>query len=109
MAKFLFGVITGVVLVVLTVVLLIFAAVRLREKPPQLADNSVLVLRLEGSIPEKPPVELPDFLSRGPSVTVFNVWSSLRKAAVDPHIKAIVLEPESLSVGWAKSEELRAD
>jgi protease IV len=109
MAKFLIGVVTGIVLVVLTVVLIFFAALRLREKPPAIADNSVLVLRLQGDIPEKPPVELPAFLSRGPGVTIANVWMSLRKAAADPHIKAVVLEPEGLSVGWAKSEELRAD
>ena len=33
----------------------------------------------------------------------------LRNAAADPHIKAIVLEPRGLSVGWAKLEELRGD
>jgi protease-4 len=109
MAKFLIGVITGVALVFLCVILLFFAALRLREKPPQIADNSVLVLRLEGGIPEKPPIELPDFLGRGPAITIGNVWMALRKAAADPHIKAVVLEPEGLTVGWAKSEELRGD
>ena len=109
MAKFLIGVVTGVVLVFLSVILLFFAALRMRDKPPQLADNSVLVLRLQGDVPEKPPIELPAFLSRGPGVTVTGIWSSLRKAAADPHIKAVVVEPEGLSIGWAKSEELRAD
>jgi protease IV len=33
----------------------------------------------------------------------------LRKAAADAHIKAVVLEPEDLGVGWAKMEEIRAD
>ncbi len=109
MAKFLIGVVTGVVLVFLSIILLFFAALRFREKPPQIADNSVLVLRLQGEIPEKAPIELPSFLSRGPAVTVASVWMSLRKAAADPHIKAVVLEPEGLSIGWAKSEELRSD
>ncbi len=109
MAKFLIGLITGVVLVFLSVVLLFLAALRLREKPPQIADNSVLVLRLEGSVPEKPPIELPAFLSRGAPVSISSVWMSLRKAAADSHIRAVVVEPEGLSIGWAKSEELRAD
>ena len=109
MAKFLIGLITGVALVFLTVILLLLAAVRLREKPPQIADNSVLVLRLEGSIPEKAPIELPAFLGRGAPVTMSSVWMALRKAAADSHIRAVVLEPEGLSVGWAKSEELRSD
>jgi protease-4 len=110
MVKFLIGLVTGVALVFLTIILLFFAALRFREKPPQIADNSVLVLRLEGEIPEKPPVELPSFLSgdRAP-VTVSSVWMSLKKAAADSHIKAVALEPEGISAGWAKLEELRLD
>ena len=110
MGKFLLGVATGLLLVLLTVVLLIFAALRFREKPPSIAENSVLVLRLEGEIPEKPPVELPPLLGGdGPRITVSGVWMTLKKAAVDSNIKAIVLEPEALAGGWAKLEEMRAD
>src|SRR5438128_1534889 len=101
MAKFFIGLVTGVVLVFLTFILLFFALLRFREKPPVIADNSVLVLRLEGEIPERPPVELPAFLGGNrPGMTVANVWMTLRKAAVDSHIKAVVLEPEGLSAGW---------
>src|ERR1700720_2122699 len=108
MVKFLIGLATGVLLVFLTFVLLFFALLRFREKPPQIADNSVLVLRLEGEIPEKPPLELPAFLAgeRAP-VTVAGVWMSLKKATADPHIKAVALEPEGLAAGWARLEELR--
>jgi len=110
MLKFLAGFATGLLLVFLSIVLVIFAALRFREKPPQMVDNSVLVLRLEGEIPERPPFELPAFLaSERTGVTVTGVWTNLRKAAADSHIKAVVLEPEGLSVGWAKLEELRAD
>ncbi len=110
MGKFLLGLITGVALVILTVVLLIFAALRFREKPPVTAANSVLVLRLDGSIPEKPPVELPAlFGGDGPRLTVSGVWSTLKKAAADSNIKAIVLEPEDLAGGWSKLEEMRFD
>lgn len=110
MVKFLIGLVTGIALVFLTIILLIVAALRFREKPPEIANNSVLVLHLEGEIPEKPPVELPSFLSgdRTP-VTVSGVWMSLKKAAADAHIKAIALEPEGISAGWAKLEELRLD
>jgi protease IV len=110
MVKFLIGLATGVLLVFLTFVLLFFALLRFREKPPQIADNSVLVLRLEGDIPEKPTVELPSFLGvdRG-GATITNVWMALKKAAVDPHIKAVVVEPAGLASGWGKLEEIRAD
>ena len=110
MGKFLLGVATGFLLVFLTVVLLFFAALRLRKKPPTIADNSVLVLRLEGDIPEKPPVELPPFwAAKGRGLTVTGVWMTLKKAAADGNIKAVVLEPESLAAGWGKLEEMRAD
>jgi protease-4 len=110
MAKFFIGLVTGVVLVFLSLVLLFFALLRFREKPPQIADNSVVVLRLHGDIPEKPPVELPDFLGGGKSAaTIPGVWQNLKKAAADSHIRAVVLEPEGVSAGWGKLEEIRAD
>ena len=53
MGKFLLGLATGLVLVFLTVVLLFFAALRFRDKPPAIADHSVLVLRLAERDPRK--------------------------------------------------------
>src|SRR5579872_838431 len=105
MAKFLLGVLTGVILVVLGMFVVVFAAIHfLREKPAAVADNSVLVLRLEGTIPEKPPVDFSLFGGKSTPPTVAGVWLNLHKAAADPHIKAIVLEPEDLGAGWAKLE-----
>src|SRR4051812_47468077 len=110
MVKFLIGLITGVALVFLTIFLLFFALLRFRDKPPAIADNSVLVLRLQGELPEKPPVELPDFLGNtSQAVTVTGIWSALQNAAGDAHIKAIVLEPEGVTAGWAKLQEIRMD
>src|SRR5208337_37388 len=110
MGKFLLGLLTGLLLVFLVLVLVFFAAWRLRDRPPDIADNSVLVLRLQGEIPEKPPVEMPAFLvGDHPGLTVAGFWMTLQKAAADSHIKAVVLEPEQLSAGWAKLEEMRAD
>jgi protease-4 len=108
MLKFLIGLATGILLTFVTLFLIFFIAVRLRERPPSIADNSVLVLNLEGDLPEKPPVEIPFLPTPGPSVTMTNAWMALRKAVSDPHIKAIVLMPEGLSMGWAKLEELRS-
>src|SRR5579871_7061422 len=108
MGKFLIGIVTGVVLVFLAIGILFFALLRFREKPPAVTDNSVLLLRLQGDLPEKAPLEIP-FLTGQATLTVTNVWSMLRMAAADSHIKAIVLEPEDLSAGWGKLEELRAD
>jgi protease-4 len=110
MVKFLIGLATGVALVFLSVILLIVVALRFRESAPAIASNSVLVLRLSGELPEKPPVELPSFMGDDHApLTVIGVWSALEKAAADGRIKAVVLQPEGLSAGWAKLEELRLD
>ncbi len=110
MVKFLLGLATGVLVVFATLFLLFLSLMRFREKPPDIADNSVLLMRLSGDVPEKPPMELPDFLSSGPPpVTVTGVWRALAAAAGDPHIKAVVVEPEGIASGWAKLEEIRMD
>ena len=55
-------------------------------------------------------MELPEFLGGGrPGLTVSNLWMTLRKAAADSHIKAVVLEPDMVVAGWAKLEEIRSD
>ena len=110
MVKFLIGLVTGVALVFLSIILLFVIALRFREKPPVIASDSVLVMRLEGELPEKTPVEIPAIFGgdRTP-VTVVGVWSALEKAAADPHIRAVVLQPEGVSAGWGKLQELRLD
>jgi protease-4 len=115
MLKFLIGVLTGIVLAVVLVVI-VFAALALSvgkrgERPVTISDNSVLVLKLDGDIPERPPVDysgIPFFQSKS-QVTVENVWSSLRKAAADPHVSALLLEPDGPSIGWGKMQEIKAD
>lgn len=110
MAKFFIGLATGVVLVFLGFIVLVAAVIHFRSRAPEIASNSVLVLRLSGDVPEKPPVELPDFLGGGqPSVTVSDAWLNLQRAAADSRVKAIVVEPGGLTAGFAKLEELRAD
>ena len=82
MGKFLLGIITGAILIVLVGVVGFFAIASLKSKPPTVADGSTLVIHLSGDIPERPPVEIPlPFLGDRPSVTVLNVWSMLRRAA----------------------------
>jgi protease-4 len=115
MLKFLIGVLTGIVFAVVLVVIA-FAAIALSvgkkgEKTVAVSENSVLVLGLEGDIPERPPVDYSGipFLQSKVTVTVENIWSSLRKAAADPKIKAVLLEPEGPSTGWGKLQEIKAD
>ena len=75
-----------------------------------MADGSTLILHLTGEVPEVPPVDFPlPFLAGRNRVTVQNVWAMLRRAAVDPRIQAVILEPDGLDLGWAKMQEIRAD
>src|SRR5437660_9253795 len=107
MGKFLLGLLTGAVLIVLIGVIGFFAIASLRSKPPSVADGSTLILRLSGDVPEKPDVEVPiPLLQTKTSLTVQNVWSILRRAAADSRIRAVVFEPENASVGWAKMQEI---
>jgi protease-4 len=110
MGKFLLGVLTGAVLIVLFGIIGFFAVASLRARPVAVADGSTLILHLKGDLPEVPPIEvnLP-FLPGRDRVTVQQVWAMLRRAAADPRIKAVVLEPENLEIGWAKMQEIRAD
>ncbi|HEY4088317.1 MAG TPA: signal peptide peptidase SppA [Bryobacteraceae bacterium] len=110
MGKFLLGLVTGAILIVLIGVIGFFAIASLRSKPPAVAEDSTLVLHLWGAVPEKPPVgfDIPGVASRN-SITVENVWSMLRRAAQDNRIKAVIFEPEGADVGWGTMQEIRAD
>jgi len=109
--KFLLGFVIGILFAGLAVVILGFALARLgSRRPVSVAGNSTLVLQLEGDVPERAPVEFPlPFLNQEQHLTVAETWQMLRNAAADSRIKALVLEPRGLSVGWAKLEEIRDD
>jgi len=109
--KFLLGFVIGILFAGLAVVILGFALARLGSRHPvSVANNSTLVLQLEDDVPERAPVEFPlPFLNQEQHLTVAETWQMLRNAAADSRIKALVLEPRGLSVGWAKLEEIRDD
>ena len=110
MGKFLLGLLTGVVLVILIGVIGFFAVASLRSKPPSVADGATLILHLSGDVAEKPSIEfsLPVVGERS-SITVENVWSMLRRAAADSRVRAVIFEPEDTSVGWGTMQEIHAD
>jgi protease-4 len=107
MKKFLLGLVAGLVLAGLSVFILFFILVRLGDRRPVIFDGSTLVLRLEGEMGERPGVEIPLPMFEEPHVTVQDTWSILKKAAVDPKIKAILLMPAGIQAGWGKLSEIR--
>jgi protease-4 len=108
MKKFLLGMVVGLVLAGMSLVILVFALARLGDRRPAVADGSTLVLRLEGPVPEQPPVEfLPPFWESQSPLTVRDTWEILHRAAEDKRIKALVLAPQGVDAGWARLQELR--
>ncbi len=110
MVKFLFGLFAGVALAILLAIGILLAAVRLGERPPQIAQNSVLVLNLDGDVVERPPLSIPlPFFEARTSLTTTDVWRVLRAAETDPRIKAVLLMPDGVGAGWGIMQEIRED
>lgn len=110
MAKFFLGVIIGIVVAVVGSVIVLFSIGRIfANKQPTVADNAILVLDLQGAVPESAPVEIPFPLGAAPQLSVRDLWTSLRQAAKDPKVKAVILQPRSVSAGWAKLQEMRQE
>jgi protease-4 len=75
---------------------------------PNIPDNSVLVLKVSGS--------LPDYVPENKWAKVFRIQqpqsfsgllTELRKAKVDNRINAVLLDIEFPQIGWGKADELR--
>jgi protease IV len=108
MKKFLIGLVTGLLLAGLTAFLAVVAIARLGDSKPSIADGSTLVLRLNGPVPEKPPVEIPlPFFEEQAPTTTQELWTLLDRAATDSRIKAILLMPRHTGAGWGKMQEIR--
>jgi len=112
MKNFFIGLFCGVVFAGIAGVIFLFALIRISttERKPSVGDHTALVLKLEGDMPEVPPVEVPlPFIEASSPTTIVETWRMLQRAATDSKVKALVIEPRGLSVGWAKLEELRMD
>jgi len=111
MWKFLLGIAVGIVVAFVGALIIVFAMGRLfSTKQVSIEGNSVLVLALTGELPEAAPVDIPIPFVQAQSVpTVRDIWTSLRQAASDNRIRAIVLQPNGLATGWGKLQELRQE
>ncbi len=111
MGKFLLGVLVGVIVAVLGSLIIVLAIGRLfASKQPTVAANSALVLSFDGQVPEAAPVDVPiPFFQSQSAPTIRDIWTSLRAAAKDNRIKAVVLQPRDITAGWGKLEEIRQE
>jgi protease-4 len=102
-------IITGIV-VALGVIVVIGAALilaALRQSAPPVRDNSVLALRVAGSLPDYVPDDPFRKYFGGSDQSLSNLVLQIKKAKVDNRIKAIVLEINMSGAGWGKAEEIR--
>jgi protease-4 len=86
-------------------IVFIFSA--LRGSEPHIRDNSVLVLKVEGELPDYVPDTLSRRLFGKDELSLTTLVEQLRKAKVDKRISGILLEIDLLGAGWGKAEELR--
>ncbi|HLG99228.1 MAG TPA: signal peptide peptidase SppA [Bryobacteraceae bacterium] len=114
MKNFFIGLVVGILFSGLVLFILFFAAVRLAgsfaARTTTVSDNSMLVLNLNGDLPEIAPPEIPvPFIEAQTPLAVYQVWEIFRRAASDPRIKGIVLEPRGLGIGFAKLQEIQQE
>jgi protease-4 len=93
---------------VLVVVLGIAAIVSMfRRGEPTIRDNSLLTLRVAGSLPDYSPDDPLKKYFGGPDQSLTGLVMQFKKAKVDKRIKAILLDVDMSGVGWGKAEEIR--
>lgn len=86
----------------------IILLINYRNNEPYLSHNTVLVLRLEGSLPDYAFSDpLANRIFGTPSQSLTGLTEQLRKAKRDKRIGAVLLDIRSLGAGWATADELR--
>jgi protease-4 len=98
-------------LVALALVVVVSAALLLvvfADDEPDIRDNSVLVLKVEGALPDYVPEDpfASRFLGRDDR-SLTRLLSNIKKAKADKRIGAILLELDMTMMGWGKADEIR--
>ena len=101
--------IVGAVLIVFVLVSIIGIALFAESLGrPSVPDNSVLVLKISGDLPDYSPDDpTAELFGIGQPQSLSNLITQLRKAKVDKRIGAVLLDVELTGAGWGKAEELR--
>jgi protease-4 len=99
------SIVVGLALVVLIGLAVLVAA--LRQSEPSIENNSVLALRVAGSLPDYVPNDPLRKLFGNTDQSLSNLILQFKKAKVDDRIKVIILDITMSGAGWGKSEEIR--
>ncbi len=98
----------GVLLALLVVAIIGIALLAESMGKPTVADNSVLVLNVSGSLPDYSPDDATaQVFGFGQAPSFSSMLAQLRKAKVDARIGAILLDINFPGIGWGKADELR--
>lgn len=102
-------IIGGILAVLILVVVIGIAAIVsvFRKGEPTIRDNSLLTLRVSGSLPDYTPDDPFKKYFGGPDQSLTGLVMQFKKAKADSRIKAILLDIDMSGVGWGKAEELR--
>jgi len=77
-------------------------------REPPVSSNSTLVLRVGGNLTEIAPNDVVTYVRGVRAPTVRSVVDNLRKAKVDPRVRAVMLKPTGFeSPFWGKVQEIR--
>jgi protease IV len=99
------GIVLGLALMVTLGIAIIIGA--LRGNRPSIQDNSVLALKVSGSLPDYVPDDPVRRIFGGQPQSLSSLLAQFRKAKVDKRITAVMLDIDFSEAGWAKSEEIR--
>ncbi len=102
-------IISGIVIVFVLVVVVGIAIIvtAIRGTPPTIRENSVLALKISGSLPDYVPEDPLRRILGGQPQDLRSLLTQFRKARVDKRITAILLDIDAEAVGLAKIEEIR--
>jgi len=91
-----------IIVVALPVVAILGIIYAHRIKP-----NTILVVRIEGEIPEQTPQNSLQEILNGPTTTVTDITEGIERARTDPHITALEIRVGESSISMGKIQEIR--
>jgi len=76
------------------------------KSTPKVAEGSVVVFDISGDIPEVIPPDPFTQLFNKNMMSVHEITESIKYAATDDKVKAVIIRPYFPSIGWAKAQEI---
>lgn len=106
-ALLIFGGIFGALIFVVMIGALVIWMAFFYKSEPAIRDNSVLVLRVAGTLPDYSPDDPFKKVFGGPDQSLTGLVMQFKKAKLDKRIKAVLLDVNMSGVGWGKADEIR--